>query len=744
VNDGAAYRADADIVTRKLWGHFARHNTGVSILKTNGVYVQQQYVYHDDIVAADIFYQGGHVYDVSIEEAEDLLAAGYEVEPATTTLTIYGADADVIALDPLFETSTGHTVSYVSVPGMEVELGAVLFGCAVHDGLVYIGNLAASGNSLNGSYVTPEVHVFNPDPTILSWTNVPLVTSTGASGVVGSDGWGRGDILSFTVAGGRVVGLTYVDYSDWVIGTYGRYPAFLIFNGATLSASSKTIPELRAAAADGNGALSWPDETNSHAETYASNRGMADQAVLPNGEIVVADYFPPTGAYSGRVKVLNSDGVERAFYQFADMTAHDTTTLTVCPKFVNADPSHTTVTDLRFVVSLDVFARGTSTNRPHALIEMAYNANTGAITPVCAPVIATTSDQTAFATYEGLIAAAIYDDAGTCWVGTGSLAGFGFAQKPMGGWIATAGERRWAADNPAGVGWELDVGAVRCVPDFELAVVGQASSLLSGLTVDPDSGGIVDIGFSGRVWPFLPDSPMALRTSIVSNSLYAANVTGWTSFGLTGTTTWDAGDSGRLKFTANGSSTSAVWQSDSAGVYQPLPADPEGQSLCATTRVKAAATARRAQVQVQFFDDDNLQVGLTLSGPWADTNTSTYTKVSCPVVVPATATQFKMLVIVNRASGGNIPNNEIHYSDEAYLALAPVTHLDEMNMDLSLLPLGVADRVWPAGLGNQFDIDEEGNWFVPIRSPSSSLDGVALPPYVARISLPALLTPGIR
>lgn len=78
VTDGAPYRADADIVTRKLWGHMARHNTGNSLLKNNGVYLEQQYVYHDDIVAADIFYQGGHIYVVDDDEAADLIAAGYE------------------------------------------------------------------------------------------------------------------------------------------------------------------------------------------------------------------------------------------------------------------------------------------------------------------------------------------------------------------------------------------------------------------------------------------------------------------------------------------------------------------------------------------------------------------------------------------------------------------------------------------------------------------------------------------
>ena len=77
VNDGAPYRADADEVTQRLWGHFSRHNTGVSVLKTGATYVDQQYPYQDDLDAADVVYLGGHIYDVSDAEAALLIAAGY-------------------------------------------------------------------------------------------------------------------------------------------------------------------------------------------------------------------------------------------------------------------------------------------------------------------------------------------------------------------------------------------------------------------------------------------------------------------------------------------------------------------------------------------------------------------------------------------------------------------------------------------------------------------------------------------
>jgi hypothetical protein len=101
VNDGAAYRADADIVTRKLWGHFARHNTGVTLIKNNGVYVEQQYPYHDDLVAADLYYLGGHIYVVDDAEGLALIDAGYDP-------TLIEGDQALVYDAILLESGTGY------------------------------------------------------------------------------------------------------------------------------------------------------------------------------------------------------------------------------------------------------------------------------------------------------------------------------------------------------------------------------------------------------------------------------------------------------------------------------------------------------------------------------------------------------------------------------------------------------------------------------------------------------------
>jgi len=50
---------------------------GVSLLKESGVYRQTSEPLAEEIAAAEITYLGGHVYEVTAEEAAALTAAGY-------------------------------------------------------------------------------------------------------------------------------------------------------------------------------------------------------------------------------------------------------------------------------------------------------------------------------------------------------------------------------------------------------------------------------------------------------------------------------------------------------------------------------------------------------------------------------------------------------------------------------------------------------------------------------------------
>lgn len=64
-------------------GHwlFARYtlSRGVSVFKLDGEYYEMQYPTTEDMELADIFYLGGHKYEVSASEKADLEAAGYTV-----------------------------------------------------------------------------------------------------------------------------------------------------------------------------------------------------------------------------------------------------------------------------------------------------------------------------------------------------------------------------------------------------------------------------------------------------------------------------------------------------------------------------------------------------------------------------------------------------------------------------------------------------------------------------------------
>jgi len=53
---------------------------GISVLKIDGEYYEIRTPSQDEIALAEIFYQGGNVYDVSDAEALELENAGYEVD----------------------------------------------------------------------------------------------------------------------------------------------------------------------------------------------------------------------------------------------------------------------------------------------------------------------------------------------------------------------------------------------------------------------------------------------------------------------------------------------------------------------------------------------------------------------------------------------------------------------------------------------------------------------------------------
>jgi len=76
---GVNYRTDADAVVKGLWGHFESHQEGIWVVLDGDTFREFDALYGDDMALYDRVYQGGRVYELTDQEALDLIEAGYEV-----------------------------------------------------------------------------------------------------------------------------------------------------------------------------------------------------------------------------------------------------------------------------------------------------------------------------------------------------------------------------------------------------------------------------------------------------------------------------------------------------------------------------------------------------------------------------------------------------------------------------------------------------------------------------------------
>lgn len=65
-----------------LFRHYGGRPRGRSVLKqSDGTWVTRDQPTTDEIADALVYYQGGRTYEVTLDEAEELYAAGYTVDP---------------------------------------------------------------------------------------------------------------------------------------------------------------------------------------------------------------------------------------------------------------------------------------------------------------------------------------------------------------------------------------------------------------------------------------------------------------------------------------------------------------------------------------------------------------------------------------------------------------------------------------------------------------------------------------
>jgi hypothetical protein len=254
-------------------------------------------------------------------------------------------------------------------------------------------------------------------------------------------------------------------------------------------------------------------------------------AGLPRSrDIIVAQDADGPGRHSGALVALRVTGPDRAGrfavkimgrYAYPDIrdpgTADPGDLLDVAFRSVQADPTGVRG-DERFAVSL--FIRNRDATTPGVLQEFSYDAETGAIRPVSAPLIA--GDRAPGSqTFYGY-GAVLYDGRGNLWAGRldglhgGSLAVY----------AATGGRRKLDAscahDPSRPIDSSVTTGAGRtvwgrsCRPDYDIL---QARTLLGleGLVEDPATHDVVGLALGGALLPIRPSGTGSGMTFQVGN-----------------------------------------------------------------------------------------------------------------------------------------------------------------------------------------------------------------------------------
>lgn len=67
----------------RLMRHFGAQAVGQTVYKSGGVWVTKQYPSQSELDAASEVYLGGHIYEVSDDQAVALVAAGFTVDYST-------------------------------------------------------------------------------------------------------------------------------------------------------------------------------------------------------------------------------------------------------------------------------------------------------------------------------------------------------------------------------------------------------------------------------------------------------------------------------------------------------------------------------------------------------------------------------------------------------------------------------------------------------------------------------------
>ena len=337
-------------------------------------------------------------------------------------------------------TSSGQPVSTRGSPGFGLPAGrAGYFSAVAADGTIFTGGI---DHNLNFIYMTADdmmVAAYNPNDN--AYRTIGIRTTTGATSIPDEHGASIADVA--TLDGGNAVAFTGpVSWRGQDAATYGEWPALGILtkvggvwqvaagNQWTGGQLAQTNPPVSVQAC--------PPEAG-HPEASQCGGPNEMDALPASGHIVIAQYFSglmaidPRGPDAGGRFQPRVAGGYPAF-QVKDVTTADPDdVITLAPRDVQADPTGV-LGDERFALMFDAYFPAGSRLDAAGFIEFSYDARTGQIRPMSAPILR--GDRNSAGVYWGT--SAWYDDQGNLW----SPSSTGFTGWRLGVYAKSGGARK--------------------------------------------------------------------------------------------------------------------------------------------------------------------------------------------------------------------------------------------------------------------------------------------------------------
>lgn len=431
---------------------------------------------------------------------------------------------------------SGQSLSLNAVAGWQTDPGqGGFFPAVTSDGTVFVANLPQTFSQLWPTACDMAVTCFNPSAAVCrdSITGVAgnfgtiRIPTVGGGTFVPSGGCGtlQGVCTSGTCTSGKVGNSCMTnlecekrgggsDISDLEVVPDTGGGQKVVFNSALSSggpASANSFP-MYGAIRKVSGV--WGLDTSSLRDPYqfrqsssagsqacsatvpmqADCHGVNETVQLPvSGRLAVTEYF-------GGIMVIDTGGTVLAYYAVpvTPDPCNTSVNLTIAPREVDADPTSTSG-DERFVVVYDIFG---GTTNSQTMQEFKYDDSTQTITPISAPIYATSGVHPGATCATNQVVTAQFDHKGNLWAARST----GISGGPVGVYLkdSTTGKRKLETGCGAS-----NVYGFLCATDLELGLANITSTATPNWTLpweshlleDPTSGTMFVNTFGGQVIP---------------------------------------------------------------------------------------------------------------------------------------------------------------------------------------------------------------------------------------------------